>query len=276
MVRRRGFAAHRRWGLAMTVLWALGLWSGGRPPAVRAQETHRDTLALVSGQALEELVAELPGDPIGLEELLAVAVELNLGLEASRVIRDLATAGLTVEKGVFDPELTLGWGTERDRDLVGRGGDYLARLSQLLPWGTALDLNLQGLKQPTAGGGSTAGTDFSLSVRQPLLEGLGTRNAELRAARALEEAAALDLRRSRSSLVAAVELAYWGLAEAEAVQAVLQRSLEIAEALLFRNQQLAERQLLTQVDVITAQSGVALRRAGFISAQRARLDAGLR
>jgi len=274
MVRRRALASHPRWGSAMAVLCALGLGSAGHPPAASAQETPPDTLAQVTGRSLEELVEKLPGEPVGLEELLAVAVERNLGLETSRVIRDLARAGLTVEEGLFDPALTLGWGTEMDRDLAGRGGDYIARLSQTLPWGTGVDLNLQGLREPSAAGdGSSVGTGYSLSVRQPLLEGFGTRNAELRAARALEEAAALDLRRSRNSLAAAVEMAYWALAETEAVQAVLQRSLEIAEALLFRNQQLAERQLLTQVDVITARSGVALRRAGFISAQRARLDA---
>ena len=63
------------------------------------------------------------------------------------------------------------------------------------------------------------------------------------------------------------------MAEAEAIQAVLGRSYEIAEALLFRNEQLADRELLADVDVITARSAVALRRSILVGARRARVDA---
>lgn len=116
-------------------------------------------------------------------------------------------------------------------------------------------------------------SNLALTLRQPLLEGLGTLDTGLRAARALRSAATGELNRSLESTVALVELGYWDLAETEAIQAVLQRSLEIAEALLFRNQQLAERELIPEVDVLTARSGVALRRAGYISARQSRFDA---
>jgi outer membrane protein len=76
--------------------------------------------------------------------------------------------------------------------------------------------------------------------------------------------------------VADVEAGYWALAEAEATQAVLQHSVDIAEALLFRNQQLADRHLVPDVDVLTARSAVALRRSGLIAAQQAREDAAER
>lgn len=151
-------------------------------------------------------------------------------------------------------------------------------IAQALPWGTQLGVDLQGSHIPAVGGtsASTYDADVMLSLSQPLLEGLGQRGVDLEVARLQRRAAAADLARSTRELVANVGLAYWDLGEAEATQAVRQRSLEIAEALLFRNRQLAERSLVPQVDVITAESGVALRKAAFIEARRARADASER
>ncbi len=240
---------------------------GQGPPA--------DTLARVVGRPVSDLVASLPGDAVSLQELVAVAQERNVDLEVARAQRRLAEAGVQVEAGLFDPNLTLGWGLSDSDAASDRTSSWSAGVSQALPWGTRLGVGLDTYEL------SQTGTDgyqsnLALSLRQPLLEGLGTLNTNLRAARALRQAAANQLARSRETAVAQVEYGYWDLAEAEAIQAVLQRSLEIAEALLFRNQQLAERQLIPEVDVLTARSGVALRRAGFISARQSRYDASER
>lgn len=248
----------------LAISWILAL-----PLSLQSQEPT-DTLARVTGRTLEQLVEELPGEPMELAELVRIAVERNLGLEMSRTVKELADADLMTEEGLFDPQLSLGWSTLDIPDAEGRGGSYQAQITQALPWGTALGLGVRG--QKTAGD-QGAYSDLNLTLDQPLLEGFGTLNAGVRSARALQEAAAATLRRSRDTLVAGVELSYWSLAEVEATQAVLQRSLEIADALLFRNQQLAERSLVPEVDVITARSGVALRRSGLISTRLARVNA---
>lgn len=255
-------------------LWALPLLASLLPQALRAQEPQPDTLARVVGRPVAELVANLSGLPVSLQELVAVAQERNVALDVARAQRRLAEAGVDVEGGLFDPDVSLGWATAKSDTGTNRTNNWSAGLSQALPWGTRLGLGLDTYDMGQSGtGAGDYQSNLALTLRQPLLEGLGVLDADLRAARALREAAAGDLARSRENTVALVELGYWDLAETEAIQAVLQRSLEIAEALLFRNRQLAERELIPEVDVLTARSGVALRRAGFISARQDRLDA---
>lgn len=229
------------------------------------------------GRPLEELVADLPGRSVSLDELVGLAMERNLPLEGSRVRRRLAGAEVTVESGTFDPALSLGGSLVRSRTLAGRAGSYEARLDQVLPWGTEVGVDITGARSPVLGEpGGRYDADVGMSLRHPLLEGFLTRDSELDAARRLDEASVHRLARAMESVTADVELAYWDLAEAEAVQAVLQRSHQIAEALLSRNRQLAERELVAEVDVITARSGVALRRAGLVEARRTRVDAAER
>ncbi|NJD19634.1 MAG: TolC family protein [Gemmatimonadetes bacterium] len=246
-------------------------------PGARGQDVRPDTLASVVGRSLQELVAALPGQPVTLRQVVSTALERSLDLEVARTQRHLADATLQTERGIFDPSLVAGWAETRDPNASGRSGTWSAGLAQALPWGTELGVALQGARTPAAGGAPTGhAADLALSLRPPLLEGLGTLGAGVPAAREGRRAAAAELARAQESAVAGVELAFWDLGEAEATQAVLQRSFEIAEALLFRNRQLADRQLVPEVDVITAQSGVALRRAGLISARQAREDAAER
>jgi outer membrane protein TolC len=241
---------------------------------VGAQEARPDTLASVVGRSVEELVAGLPGESVSLADLVAVALEHNLDLEVARAERHLADADLQTEQGLFDPTLSLGWGVAREASGVGRSGTWSSGLFQALPWGTEVGVSMVGTSSPAGPGVTPAhGADLSLSFSQPLLEGLGTLDSGLRASQARRRAATSRLARAQETLMVRVELAYWDLAEAEAIQAVLQRSLEIADALLFRNRQLADRELIPEVDVLTAGGAVALRRAGFVSARRDREDA---
>jgi outer membrane protein TolC len=254
--------------------WSLPAWAllGASVPAVHAQEPS-DVVA-DTGRPLEELVADLPGRAVTLDELLDVAMEWNLSLEASRVQRNLAGAEVTFERGLFDPGVSLEGALVRSRGLAEETGSYQARIDQVLPWGTELGVDLTGSRTPTAtGAGVRYDADVGLSLRQPILEGFLARDAQLEVARRLNRASVHRLARAVESVTADVELAYWDLAEAEAIQAVFQRSYEIAEALLFRNRQLAERELVAEVDVITARSGVALRRATLVESRRNRMDA---
>jgi outer membrane protein len=240
-----------------------------------AQDARPDTLARAAGRPIEKLVADLPGVPMSLRDVVAIALERNLDLEAARTRRRLADARVQIQRGLFDPTLSLGGSLARDRAQSVRWGTYAASVDQALPWGTILGLGVQGGRDPFVPANAPAayGADATLTVRQPLLEGLGTLDAGVREARALRDAAVASLARESELVTADVEAAYWTLAEAEVTEAVLQRSVEIAQALLFRNEELARRQLVPEMDVVTARSALALRRAGLVSAQLARANA---
>jgi outer membrane protein TolC len=243
------------------------------PRQATGQDSPRDAIVLAR-RPLAELIAELPGRAVSLADLRDVALERSLPLESARTRRRLADASVDVEAGDFDLALRLDAGFARSRFLPDRTGSYQARLDQVLPWGTEIGLALTGTQSPAdVGPGDTYDADLGVAFRQPLLEGFRTRDTELRVARLLREASVHRLARALATVVADVEVAYWDLAEAEATQAVLQRSYEIAQALLVRNEELAGRQIVAEVDVITARSGVALRRATLVDARRARIDA---
>jgi len=225
------------------------------------------------------MIASLPGRPVALADLVTVALERSLALQAERLVRDVAEADAQVEGGLFDPTLALGTrlaqGSAREappsRLVVGSVGS-------VLPWGTELSAEFSGGSNPDLLTPPLAsdGADLALTLRQPLLRGWNVTGARWAAARHLRDAARWSEAYGLERTLAEVETLYWSLAEAEAVEAVLQRSWEVAEALASRNRQLAERQLMAEVDVITAESGALLRRAGLIQARRERVDAAER
>lgn len=243
---------------------------------LQAQET--DTLSQVSGQSLEEVIQGLPGQPVTLEELVHVALDRSLELESARLTRRLAEADVDRFGGEFDPSFRLSGSFSTDPlnpDLEARR--YSAGFAKTLGLGTELELDLiadrsEALTDIT-GFPVTHDTDLALSFRQPLLDGLNTRGADFRVARAFRDAARHRFGRSRERVVARIENLYWALAEAEAVEAVRLRSFEIARALAFRNRQLLDRDLVARVDLLTARSGVELRRANLVEARRRRRDA---
>jgi outer membrane protein TolC len=115
-------------------------------------------------------------------------------------------------------------------------------------------------------------TTWSLALSQPLLEGRGQPGVEPRAAAAERRASDAAVERSRQMLATAVELAYWSLAEAQVVEAVFERSVEIARELVARYEALAARDLVPNLDLLTVRSGEAQRDALRINAQQARRD----
>ncbi len=154
---------------------------------------------------------------------------------------------------------------------------WSAGITQLLPLRTQVGVELTGARNRFDPGDASRltqhGSGLTVSASQPLLDGLNLAGLDARVAAADHDAALSNARRVEAELAAGVALAYWSLAEAEAEEAVLLRSLEDARALLFRNRELAERDVVAEVDVLTAESGMELRRALHIEAARLRRDA---
>jgi outer membrane protein TolC len=241
-----------------------------------AGDSRTDTLLAVSYRGLDELVAELPGREVGLGTLVSIADARNLDLLATGALQATAAADLMAARGVFDPRLAF---TGLLADEAGGLEDatrYGLSMTQLLPAGTRLEFDVASVRAaspPLGTDDAFYNSSVNLRVRQPLLEGFGQIGLEARLADRSLDAAVGRRERAVREVEARVEVAYWDLAEAEAREAVLLRSFEIADALLFRNRELAERDLVADVDVLTAESGVALRRAALIEGARARADA---
>jgi len=252
----------------MTILTAAAV------PTASAQQ-RADTLAQFPDRSIAGLIATLPGRMIALDDIVRVGLQENLELRLATVRRRIADANAYAEARSIDPVLRLGTGVQSS-SLSRFAGTTTAAASTFgaLPWGTeyAADFS-RGSQSSTLGVFTPAQSVFSFSLAQPLLDGFNQRTVEWRALRRESAAAGHELQRARERVVTELELLYWTVAEAQATEAVYQRSLTLSETLLSRNIELAARDLVAEVDVLTTRSGVALRRAIAVQARQARRDA---
>lgn len=259
--------------LAMVSVLTVGAapWAGA---GAQQPDLASDSVAV----ALVALIEALPGRPVPLDQLVQDALVHNLDAAAARLTSGIASAGLTEAKGPFDPSVSLFSNVEKDpRSSAVEFGGYGVGVSQRLALGTEIGLDLLNDRSSFFFGATPQSAAFlsslSLSLTQPVLEGFNQADVGVRAARADELAAQSDQRRAEELVAAAIEQRYWDLQEAEAQEAVYRQSVDAAETLVFRNEQLFNRDLASEIDVITARSGAALRRATLLAAQRSRRDA---
>jgi outer membrane protein TolC len=260
-VRRAAFG----WTLAMAFFL---------PTSLRSQEPALpDSLRY----ALAPLLEALPGRPVALDSLVRAARRSNLEMIVSRAGVSELEARLMESQGLFDPELLLSSDLRKPGETAAVGfGGYGLGVTQRFGLGTEVTLRVAAERMaPLAGSDELSwfSSVLDFSLMQPLLEGAGQADVGVNVARAERDAQASVGRRTEELVVAETELRYLDLSESEALEAVLQKSLEVAEALLFRNEELARRDLVAQIDVVTARSGAALRRAALLDAQRVRRDA---
>lgn len=255
-----------------TLLALLALLS---PAAAAAQSSPADSALLASNRSVTTLVEQLPGNAVSLASLVDVAMrdafDMRLALAARREAGGIArSAGR-----VLDPVAQVGTDVAAGGTDATRTRNSAIGVLGALPWGTqyAADAVRQsGIGLGSAPSATGAQTLYALSVSQPLLEGLNQRTADWRAADRERTAAELNYRRARERVATAVEVEYWTLAEAQAVEAVYQRSLELSRAFLARNIELAKRDLIADVDVLTVRGGVAQREGILNAAQQARRE----
>lgn len=227
-------------------------------------------------RSIDELIQALPGRFVPLAQLVRAALDHGLDAQLANAERRVVEADAVIAGRVIDPTLQLGSGLTSK----GVADENVFRTAQAvvsgqLPWGTALAASL------TRGPGrDIAGTSlfsqqnvYGLSISQPLLEGFNQRTTDWSAARIERTAAVQSFARVREGVAADIELLYWTLAETQASEAVYQRSLVLAQTLLSRNSELAKRDMVAEVDVLTSRGGVALRTSSLIQARQARRDA---
>ncbi len=231
-----------------------------------------------SAQAVDSLVARLPGRPVSLSTFVDAALREGFDVQLALMNRRRAEANALYEGRAIDPELHLssdvaGTPLTNAAALAANQGTT-AGMQAALPWGTVLNADYG--RTGTLGVARFAGTSeqnrLSIGVSQPLLDGVNQRTAGLRAAQLDRSAATILIGRTRQEIATDIELQYWTLAEAQAVEAVYGRSVDLAKDILRRNAELASRDLIASVDVLTVQSGVAFRESLQAQARLSRRD----
>jgi outer membrane protein len=187
---------------------------------------------------------------------------------------------ITIQEAAFDTNLFLS-GTQRGSRSPGYGsieGDRMhnslvrAGVSKYLNSGAEVQVTSNYARNSSSPSSSILNpahtSDMSVSVRQPLLEGRGSRLnlIPLEQAKLSARAAELILELQALNIMANTEFAYWDLAFAHEVQLVRQASLEVAEKLLEENTERERVGLATNIDVLQSQVFLATSQEAVISA----------
>ncbi len=258
----------------------LGQWAAmllAATPAVSApQETEAAPAPAPAGE-------EGPGSADGaaprrlsLEDVLALGLSNNLGLERAEVDAEVARFEALSTWGSFDWVFDAS-GQFSDSDSVGSsqlfGGDVVSTQDSQLdvdltrPLGTGgsfgfhFDSGLNVTDNSFANAPEQYSSNLSVSFVQPLMRGAGEdyatsnqREAEIVERRRLEER-----RQARQQLIQDVEVAYWELVAAGQQLQVAEAALKLGEEQVEREQARLRAGDGTEVDVLQAQTEVATR-----------------
>lgn len=253
-------------------------------------------IALVLGcLALPSSHAQEPAAPpplataptLTVEECIARALDNNFSIKAETFSTDIARESLNVAHAAFEPVFTSYLRRSLTQDAAVLGGsrnDYsFARvgLSQFVASGatigvsTSLDRNAgsftSGTGRYTSGPFNPIyGNDVTLTVTQPLLRGAGfaVNRAAIDRSRLDVDIARLDLTAQVLQVIRDTEAAYYNLVFAREQLAVRQHSLRLAERLYEENKTRKLTGVATDIDVLTAEVGIATARNGVVLAEQ--------
>lgn len=302
---RRSFALF----VPMTVvLFAGGTALTGVDAARAADIEEGESEALYVSQVLVATEGDLAPDaeivregrPISISEAVALAIRNNLDVEVERYGPAIADADRDGAWGAFDPTLSADMrydvqkspntfelnNVAANRDRVKGGG---VGIDQLIPFiGARVGLRYDATSTSTRNTLQLLDEQFDsslfLTATVPLARGL-IWNQEWTNVKAAEIGSAVAFEGFRASVMDTVQQtvdAYWGLVATRDQVRVAQKSLETARALLDQTKTQYEVGVVSRVEVVEAEAGVADREFGVIrtandyrNAQDALIDAVL-
>lgn len=219
----------------------------------------------------ERAAAEAPEVALTLEESRASALANNLDLKVAVIDPAIARETVNAEEAAFEKVFTLN-ASWRELDTPTASDLNSSSLSQqsiqpgvrvpLRTGGTA-SITLPITRSEDNNSFSTLNpaysSDLAFSVSQPLLRGAGRRVATGALRIAGYEAQTSEARTKLEVIrqIAAVDRAYWRLFEARQVLDVAQQQLELAQAQRDRAQRRVDAEVLADVELLRADSGVA-------------------
>jgi outer membrane protein TolC len=223
-----------------------------------------------------------PGAALSLAECVSRALAQGFDLEIERQSLSIAQDDIPIARSAFRPIFSANTAKSFARSAFDDGVpgsrsdsvDAGAGVSQRMLLGTQVGIGVQNSRfnrDPVIDALNPAYTsDLTLSVRQPLLKGFGTRlntqvirRAEIGAGIAGNnyEGRALDV-------IQATENSYYLLTGARDQLQVFRASLQLAQALLSESQSRRDAGMATRLDVLQAEVGVANARRSVLEAQR--------
>jgi outer membrane protein len=246
-------------------------------------------LALAVTSSAQEPIPQAPAATeqrvtVSLEDLVLTALQRNLGLQTRRTQNRIIATDIQRAQSVFDPGIdfapALKYGSSQaypPSGIIsnsGTQGDMSASLSGTLPFSATYAASLSSNWIPGVGAFAYS-NNLSLHLSQPLLRGRGSSivKAQIESALLAADSSDQSLLRIVEETIGAVETAYWTLGLAESIEGNARDSVARSQELLHRNQQLADLELLSEADLVTAQAGEQERRTALIDAVRSREDA---
>ncbi|HOG93811.1 MAG TPA: TolC family protein, partial [Opitutaceae bacterium] len=223
--------------------------------------------------------AVAPAPALTLEDCVARALQKNFDLQVETLNTDNAKEALTVEKADYVPVFTVVGtrsGSDSYRTGVETDGSSLrGGVSQKIPTGATVTLGT-GLDRSSNNPLVTSPNpaylgDLSVSIKQPLLKSAGTlaNLAAIKRAKLGVSRAELDYKSQVLAVIRDVEAAYYQLHFAREQLAARQQSLSLAEQLHREAKIRNEVKVNTDLDVLSAEVGVANNRRSVLLAEQA-------
>jgi outer membrane protein len=244
---------------------------------------------LIACSSLGVAAQESPA-PLTLTEVLHRALANNFDVHIQRYSVDNAEEQLAISEADFDPALRFSARRAESEQaaatssLDGAPGpsssvfDTRAGANILLPTGTVVDLSSQLAR---SGSNSTFSllnpaysADVTLSVTQPLLKGFGSKVtlAGVQRSRLGIDRANHDYRARVLDVLRDTEIAYYRLVYGREQRLVRELGLKAAQELLDENQAKREAGVVTDLDVLNAEVGVANQRIFLMLAEQTMRD----
>jgi outer membrane protein TolC len=212
---------------------------------------------------------------LSLDESIQLALENNLDVEVQRFTPLIAGERETEAWGAYDPEFFAefgysdiehpsSFGLEGQEVSISDSYDGFGGIRGLLPYlGSEYSFQFNGERTTINNVFQTLSPEyrssFSLSVTQPLLRGLIWNEAwtRVKTSRIRYDESLQNFRRRVMDTVQEVEDAYWNLIATSEQKRVAQKSLETAKALLDQTETQYEVGVVSRVEVVEAEAGVA-------------------
>lgn len=240
--------------------------------------------AIFAQDSVPTTVPGAPAAPAGpeltLEQCIARALQRNFDLEIGRFNPQIAKDSIVSAKGAYQPQLSVS-GATGEFSAPGsdsRTSNLRVGVTQELYTGTTVSassrMDRSSIDPAGTGFNPAYDADLTLSVRQSLLRGFGTsvNRANINRAEIGFQRANLDFKATVLDVIQATENAYYNLAFAREQLTVRNFSFALAQRLHDEAKIRRDTGVATNLDVLTAEVGVANARRSVILAEQAVKD----
>ncbi len=217
---------------------------------------------------------------IAISEVLARVLDYNERIQIKMLETEISEKQISAERGIFEPAVVGSFeATDNQRKnsqeqqaqqffnqvFDERNKTYGGGLEFLAPTGARLRLgyNLRDLSNNLNKGANEFASTMGLTLTQPLLKNAGTAAvmARIRLAAINSDIAFQDYRRELMTVIARAEASYWDLYLTQEQERISRESVSVAERLLQDNKARLEVGKSSELEVMQAEAGLALRRS---------------